>query len=85
MNDLTEKIKEIFEDDINPSLAMHGGSAEVLSIHGDSDSLTVNINFQGNCDGCGSAEDGTLIGIQEFLKESLDIPEVSVVNKQRRL
>jgi NifU-like protein len=83
MSILINKIKEIFEDDINPSLAMHGGTAEVLSVENNNESIIVNINFQGSCDGCGSAEAGTLVGIQEFLKESLDISDLSVINKEK--
>ena len=81
MISLKEKIEEIFEEDINPSLAMHGGSAEVVSVQENENSLIVNINFQGSCVGCSSAEEGTLVGIQEFLKENLDLEELLVVNK----
>jgi Fe/S biogenesis protein NfuA len=83
MSDLEKKIKDIFEEDINPSLAMHGGSAEVLDVKDKEDTVVVNINFQGNCDGCGSAEEGTLVGIQEFLKESLDILDLVVLNQNQ--
>ena len=81
MIELERKIKDIFEEDINPSLGMHGGSAEVLGVKSKDDIVVVNINFQGNCDGCGSAEEGTLIGIQEFLRESLDIEDLVVLNE----
>jgi Fe-S cluster biogenesis protein NfuA len=82
MNELTANIKQIFEDDINPSLAMHGGSAEVSQVDKKDDIVTVTIKFQGSCVGCGSAtsEDGTLLGIQEYLRESLDLLDLVVEN-----
>ena len=78
MENLLEEIKKIFEDDINPSLAMHGGSSEVIGVEDSDDIVTVTIKFEGSCVGCSSAEDGTLLGIQEYLRESLDLSDLIV-------
>ena len=73
MNNLEEQIAKILEQDINPALAMHAGSATLNSVRKTDDLVIVKINFQGSCSGCEGARGGTLVGIQEYLKEELKI------------
>ena len=82
MNSLEEKIRTIIEEDINPGLAMHDGSATLTSIRDTDDLLIVNILFKGSCSGCEGARGGTLLTIQNFLKQELDIKSLIVVPEE---
>jgi len=79
MTEIEQKIVTILEDDINPALALHEGSASFKSLLETDDLWIVHINFQGACSGCSGARGGTLISIQNFLKEELGIPNLIVV------
>ena len=81
MKDIEEKIQKLFEEYINPSLDMHDGSAEIKNIDFIDEEIKVTIKFQGSCVGCPSAENSTLVGIQEFLKEELQISELQILNQ----
>ena len=81
MHEIRESVERIFEDDINPSLAMHAGSATVKNVW-DQDGITkILIEFHGSCVGCDSSESATLIGIQEFLREELENDSLEVVKE----
>tara|TARA_B100000131_G_C17906589_1_gene528642 strand:- start:323 stop:571 length:249 start_codon:yes stop_codon:yes gene_type:complete len=79
MTEIEQKIVTILEEDINPALAQHEGSASFKSLLETDDLWIVNINFQGACSGCEGARGGTLVSIQNFLKEELGIPNLIVV------
>ena len=79
MNELEEKIKTILNEDINPALAMHDGEASFVSLRDTDDLLIINLKFKGNCSGCEGARGGTLVMIQELLKNELQIRSLIVV------
>jgi len=81
MSDLLEKINEIFEEDINPSLAMHAGSATVKNVWEESGVVKVTIEFHGGCAGCTSSQDATLEGIQNYLREELEKEDLEVLKE----
>lgn len=81
MTKLEQKVEELFKQDINPALAMHEGSVTLKSIRETDDLAIVLVNFHGACSGCDSSRGGTLVGIQEYLKEELNMPNLLVVNE----
>ena len=74
-----KKILSIFEDDINPFLEMHEGSAVVKGVEESATATTVNIEYKGSCVGCPSAQEATLSSIQNFLREELGNNKILVV------
>jgi len=55
MNEIEKKIHQIFEEDINPSLDLHAGSASVKEIKITESKIKIKIKFKGSCVGCPSA------------------------------
>lgn len=68
-----EAIVKLFEETINPGLASHGGSVELLDVKDD----VVYVQLGGGCQGCGMANVTLKQGIERMLKEAMpDIKEV---------
>ena len=68
-----EKVKQLLDGQINPSLAMHGGYAALDHVDGD----TVYVTMGGGCQGCAVSAMTLREGIARSIKES--IPEVADV------
>lgn len=68
-----EKIKMLLDVEINPSLAMHGGYAELERVEGD----TAFVIMGGGCQGCGLAQ----LTLTEGIKAQIEnrIPEIREV------
>jgi Fe-S cluster biogenesis protein NfuA len=81
MDNIQKSVEAIFEEDINPSLAMHAGSATVKKVWEEDKVVKVLIEFHGSCVGCDSSESATLIGIQNFLREELEINGLEVIKE----
>ena len=74
---IEERINYVLQSEINPNLASHGGSVELLEVIEDEAGLTAVLKFGGGCQGC-SAVDVTLRqGVEVQLKQS--IPELTQV------
>lgn len=74
---IEERINYVLQSEINPSLASHGGSVELLEVLKDEAGLTAVLKFGGGCQGC-SAVDVTLRqGVEVQLKQQ--IPELTQV------
>ncbi len=74
---IEERINYVLQSEINPNLASHGGSVELLEVIEDEVGLTAVLKFGGGCQGC-SAVDVTLRqGVEVQLKQS--IPELTQV------
>ncbi len=75
---IEERIHYILQSEINPGLASHGGSVELVDlIEEDGIGLTAVLKFGGGCQGC-SAVDVTLRqGVEVQLKQQ--IPELTQV------
>ncbi|MCY4380146.1 MAG: NifU family protein [Proteobacteria bacterium] len=71
---MIEKLKHIINEEINPYLAMHQGSAELVDF---ADGI-VTLKLQGGCSGCPSSQLTLFNGIVPILKEHLgdDIEDV---------
>jgi len=70
---LKKKVQAIFDAEINPGLAMHGGSIELVDVQG----TTVFITLSGGCHGCASASMTLRYGVEQILREKA--PEVTEV------
>lgn len=74
---IEERINYVLQAEINPSLASHGGSVELIEVIEDEAGLTAVLKFGGGCQGC-SAVDVTLRqGVEVQLKQQ--IPELTQV------
>lgn len=60
-----EKINQIVDTEIRPFLQRDGGDLQVLKLEGNE----LFISYQGACGGCPHAKMGTLMMIEEVLKE----------------
>ena len=65
---LEEQVQEVLVKRINPSIAAHGGFAELVRVEGS----TVVVKLGGGCQGCGMANATVTAGIEKTLTELLD-------------
>jgi Fe-S cluster biogenesis protein NfuA len=72
--ELLDRINAVLDERIRPGLAGDGGGLEVISLH----DRRLTIRYQGACGSCPSSIAGTLMAIEQFLKEDVD-PELEVV------
>lgn len=68
------QINELLDERIRPFLASDGGWLEVLSLEDN----TLKIRYEGACGSCPSSLTGTLLSIENMIKEEID-PEITVV------
>ena len=71
-------VEKVMTSSILPMLAGDGGSVEVVDMKEADGKTIVYINYGGACAGCASSLTGTLMGIQEQLRRSLD-PAIDVI------
>jgi len=70
---IREQIEELFEKEINPAIASHGGRVELAEVDG----TKVYVRLGGGCQGCASANVTLKHGIEKAIKSI--IPEVTEV------
>ncbi len=68
------QINEILDERIRPFLASDGGWLEVLGI----DDKTLRIRYEGACGSCPSSLTGTLMAIENMIRDEVD-PEIEVI------
>lgn len=68
-------INELLDDRIRPYLASDGGWLEVIGLQGSQ----LQIRYQGACGTCPSSLTGTLMAIENFIREEID-PDIEVVS-----
>lgn len=68
------EINAILDDRIRPYLAGDGGWVEILSLEDN----VLKIRYQGACGSCPSSLTGTLMAIENMIKEEID-PEIEVI------
>ena len=68
-----DNVREVLTKRINPSIAAHGGFAELVAVEDD----TVIVQLGGGCQGCGMANATVTAGIERTLREL--IPEIERV------
>ena len=69
------EINALLDDKIRPYLAGDGGWLEVLELD---DNSTLKIRYEGACGSCPSSLTGTLMAIENMIKEEID-PNITVV------
>lgn len=70
---LAERVQHVLSEQVNPSIAAHGGAAELVSVDAD----IAYLRLSGGCQGCGMAQVTLKSGIERILLES--VPELSEV------
>jgi Fe/S biogenesis protein NfuA len=68
--DVPQRVIQVLDSQINPSIAAHGGHAQLVAVEGD----TAYLRLSGGCQGCGMASVTLSQGIEVLLKES--VPEI---------
>ena len=68
------QINELLDEKIRPFLASDGGWLEVIGL----EDSTLKIRYEGACGSCPSSLTGTLMAIENMIKEEID-PEIEVV------
>jgi NFU1 iron-sulfur cluster scaffold homolog, mitochondrial len=69
------KIDEILNERIRPALAADGGWLEIIGLNEN----TLSIRYQGACGSCPSSITGTLMAIENMLRDEVD-PELEVIS-----
>jgi Fe-S cluster biogenesis protein NfuA len=68
------QINELLDERIRPYLASDGGWLEIIELEGS----TLKIRYEGACGSCPSSLTGTLMAIENMIKDEID-PEIEVV------
>ena len=71
--DVAQRVLQVLDNQINPSIAAHGGRAELVAVEDD----TAYLRLSGGCQGCGMASVTLSQGIEVVIKEQ--IPEITKV------
>lgn len=75
--DIPQRVIQVLEEQINPSIAMHGGMAELVAIE---DGIAY-LRLSGGCQGCGLAavtlSQGIAVAIKESVPEVIDVRDVT--------
>jgi Fe-S cluster biogenesis protein NfuA len=71
--EITQRIQELFEKQINPAIAAHGGFVELIDVKGNE----VFIRMGGGCQGCGMANVTLRNGIEKAIRSS--VPDVGAI------
>jgi len=62
-----DEIQKVIDEDINPGLAMHGGS---ISIHDfDEERKSLKLTMGGGCHGCSASKLTMMLGVQRHFRE----------------
>jgi Fe-S cluster biogenesis protein NfuA len=72
-SEIRRKVQDLFDREVNPALASHGGSVELVEVRGNS----IYVKLGGGCQGCASAKMTLKMGIERILREK--IPELGEV------
>ncbi len=67
---LAQRVNSVLEEQVNPSIAAHGGRADLVAV----DDASVYLRLSGGCQGCGMAKATLAQGIEVILREA--IPEI---------
>lgn len=67
---LAEKVHQVIEELINPRIAAHGGSVELVDVADD----TIYIRMMGGCQGCAASALTLRQGVERMVKD--EVPEV---------
>lgn len=71
--ELAQRILAVLDEQINPSIAMHGGRADLVAV----EESTAYLRLSGGCQGCGLAKVTLSQGIEVALRDA--VPEIDSV------
>lgn len=71
--DVPQRVIQVLEQQVNPSIAAHGGRADLVAVEG----ATAYLRLSGGCQGCGMATVTLGQGIEVSIKQN--VPEISSV------
>jgi Fe/S biogenesis protein NfuA len=71
--EVPQRVMQVLEQQVNPSIAMHGGSAELVAV----EESTAYVRLGGGCVGCGMATVTLSQGIEVAITEA--VPEIAQV------
>ncbi|MBI4396229.1 MAG: NifU family protein [Elusimicrobia bacterium] len=71
---IRRRVSTVLESEINPTIAAHGGRADVVDVRG----TIVHLRFSGGCQGCGSAQATLRQGIERAIFSK--VPEVTTIH-----
>ena len=66
-SEMAQAVQEVIDSKINPGIASHGGTVELLDVKDD----IAYISFGGGCQGCGMVDVTLKQGVQVMLKEAV--------------
>lgn len=70
MSEVEETVQRIFDEQLNPQIAAHGGFVNLLGVEGD----TAYVQFGGGCQGCGMVNVTLQQGVEVAVREQ--VPEI---------
>jgi Fe/S biogenesis protein NfuA len=70
---LAQRVVAVLDEQVNPSIAAHGGRADLVAV----DKGSVYLRLSGGCQGCGMAKATLSQGIEVILREA--IPEIAEI------
>ena len=71
--EIKKRVQEVFDEQINPAIAMHGGWVELIDVKRNE----VFIRMGGGCQGCGMADVTLKQGIEQSIRAA--VPEVGAI------
>ncbi len=71
--DVSERVTQVLNQQVNPSIALHGGRADLVEVKGS----TAYLRLSGGCQGCGLAAVTLRRGISSAIRQS--VPEIAEV------
>ena len=66
IKELTNRIQNLLDEEINPGISMHGGWCSLLEV---SEDMKVYVQLAGGCQGCGMVDVTLKHGIETVIKE----------------
>lgn len=71
---LAERVREVLDAQVNPSIASHGGKIDLVDVRG----TEIYLEMSGGCQGCAMSRMTLRQGVERMLRQS--VPEISVVH-----
>ncbi len=72
--DLAKRVQGILDDRVNPSIASHGGSIDLVDVQG----TEVTLLMSGGCQGCAMSRLTLRQGVEKILRD--EVPEITAIH-----
>lgn len=70
---LTERVRRVVEELVNPRIAAHGGAVEVMEVRDD----VLYLRMLGGCQGCAASQATLRQGVEQMVRE--EVPEITEI------